>query len=167
MGKMVWDMSRVIDALETLPEVDPLQIGSIGHSHGAYTTLFSAALEPRIALAIASCGFTTFRSDPAPNRWSHLTALIPQLGTWLPEVDTIPFDWQHVCSAIAPRALFVWYGLHDTIFPNTDNLDPLLQDVRGVYGLYGAAGDLTWRVEQWGLPGTGNWSTVFRFTGLE
>jgi len=142
MGKMVWDISRVVDYLETLPEVDRLQIGCIGHSHGAYATLFAAALEPRISLAIASCGFTTFRRDPQPQRWSHLTALIPQLGMYLPDVQDIPFDWQHVCALIAPRPLFVWYGLHDDTFPNTDNLPSLFRDVRTVYGLYGAADDL-------------------------
>ena len=144
MGKMVWDMSRVVDYLRTLPLVDPLQIGSIGHSHGAYTTLFAAAFEPRISLAIASCGFTTFRSDPQPNRWSQLTALIQKQGTYLPEVQSIPFDWQHICAMIAPRSLYVWYATKDTIFPRTDNLDAMFLDVRRVYGLYGAADDLAW-----------------------
>lgn len=144
MGKMVWDMSRVVDYLRTLPFVDPLQIGSIGHSHGGYTTLFAAAFEPRISLAIASCGFTTFRGDPQPDRWSHLTALIPQLGTYLPEVKQIPFDWQHVCGLVAPRPLFVWYATQDTIFPKTDNLDAMFKDVQSVYGLYGAADDVKW-----------------------
>ena len=145
MGKMIWDVSRVIDYLETLPCVDPLCIGSIGHSHGAYGTLFAAAFEPRISLAIASCGFTTLRSDPRPERWSHLTALIPQLGLYLPDVKTIPFDWHEICAMIAPRPLFVWYATRDTIFPNTANLDALFRDVRNVYGLYGAADDLAWR----------------------
>jgi dienelactone hydrolase len=145
MGKMVWDMSRVVDYLRTLPFVDPLQIGGIGHSHGAYTVLFAAAFDPRISLTVASCGFTTFRSDPQPERWSHLTALIPQIGTYLPDVKSIPFDWQHVCAMIAPRSLYVWYATQDSIFPNTNNLDALLKDVRGVYGLYGAADDLSWR----------------------
>ena len=144
MGKMIWDIGRVIDYLETLPYVDPLQIGSIGHSHGAYGTLFAAAFEPRISLVVASCGFTTFRGDPQPDRWSHLTALIPQIGTYLPEVEKIPFDWHHICSLIAPRPLFVWYATEDRIFPNTDNLDGLFRDVRRVYGLYGAADDLAW-----------------------
>jgi len=144
MGKMIWDIGRVIDYLETLPYVDPLQIGSIGHSHGAYGTLFAAAFQPRISLAIASCGFTTFRSDPEPNRWSHRTALIPQIGTYLPDVQDIPFDWHEVCALIAPRPLFVWYATKDAIFPNTENLDGLFKDVRGVYGLYGAADDLAW-----------------------
>jgi dienelactone hydrolase len=144
MGKMVWDVSRVIDYLETLPYVDGLQIGSIGHSHGAYGTLFAAALEPRIALAVASCGLTTLRGDPNPERWSHLTALLPQIGSYLPEVADIPFDWHQVVAMIAPRPLFVWYATRDSIFPHTANLQAVFKEVRGVYGLYGAADDLAW-----------------------
>jgi dienelactone hydrolase len=144
MGRMIEDVSRVVDYLETLPFVDRLQIGSIGHSHGAYTSLFSAAFEPRIALVIASCGFTPFRDDPRPSRWSHRTALIPQLGFYLSDFTQIPFDWQDICALIAPRPLFIWYGLQDAIFPNTDGVDAMLRDVRDVYGLYGAANDLAW-----------------------
>lgn len=145
MGKMVWDVGRVIDYLETLPFVDAKKIGSIGHSHGAYGTLFATALEPRISAAVASCGFTTFRSDPNPERWSHLTALIPQLGFYLPDVASIPFDWQHVLALAAPRKLFVWYTTKDSVFPRTDNLESLLKDVQGVYRIYGAEGALTWQ----------------------
>jgi len=144
MGKMIWDVSRVVDYLETLDLVDPLQIGGIGHSHGAYGSLFAAAFEPRISLVIASCGFNTFRGDPTPKRWSHATALIPQLGVYLPDVASIPFDWHQVCALIAPRSLFVWYATKDTIFPDTENLGEMFKDLRTVYGLYGAADDLAW-----------------------
>lgn len=145
VGKMNWDIARMIDYLETLPFVDPLQIGCIGHSHGAYGSLYAAAFEPRISAVIASCGFTTLRSDPNPDRWSHRTALIPQLAMYLPDVASIPFDWHEICALVAPRPLFVWYATKDTIFPNTDNLDAVFKEVRSVYGLYGAAPDLQWR----------------------
>ncbi|MGB9624085.1 MAG: dienelactone hydrolase family protein, partial [Phycisphaerae bacterium] len=85
MGKMIWDVSRCIDYLETLPEVDRRRIGCIGHSHGAYGTIFAAAFDPRIAAAAASCGFTTLRTDPRPERWSHLTPLLPSLGFYVAE----------------------------------------------------------------------------------
>lgn len=145
MGKMVWDVARAVDYLETLNEVDRRQIGCIGHSHGAYGSIFAGALEPRISLAIASCGFTTLRADPTPERWSHLTPLIPQLGTYLPEVERIPFDWPQVLALMAPRPLFVWYATKDTIFPNTDNLDAVFKDISGAYRLYGAGRELTWK----------------------
>ena len=148
MGKMVWDTGRTVDFLQTLPMVDPQRIGSIGHSHGAYGALFAIAFEPRISAAVASCGFTTFRSDPNPERWSHLTALMPQLGFYLPDAANIPFDWQHVLALAAPRPLFVWYATQDAIFPHTENLDSLLKDVQRVYRLEGAAGALAWQAFQ-------------------
>lgn len=143
-GKMIWDVGRMIDYLETLPFVDAKRIGSIGHSHGAYGTLLAAAFEPRIAVAVASCGFTTFRNDPHPERWSHLTALLPQLGLYLPDVASIPFDWQHIIALTAPRKLFVWYTTQDAIFPRTENLDALLREVQSVYRLHGAEHSLSW-----------------------
>jgi len=145
LGKMVWDVSRVIDYLETLPFVDRLQIAAIGHSHGGYGALTAAAFDTRIAAAVVSCGLQTLRGDPNPERWSHLTALLPQIGTYLPEVERIPFDWHQVCAMVAPRPLFVWYATKDTIFPRTANLEGVGKDVRGVYGLYGAADDLTFQ----------------------
>ena len=148
MGKMAWDVSRVIDYLETLPCVDRLQIGSIGHSHGGYGTLTAAASDSRIAASIVSCGLQTLRGDPTPERWSHLTALLPQIGTYLPDVDSIPFEWHQICAMIAPRPLFVWYTTKDSIFPHTDNLQTVGKDVRGVYGLYGAADDMTFHAYQ-------------------
>lgn len=150
MGKMIWDVSRIVDWLETQPYVDPLQIGCIGHSHGAYGSIFAGAFELRVSAVIASCGFTTLRSDPDPDRWSHKTALIPQLGMYLPDVASIPFDWQQICALVAPRPLYVWYTTRDAIFPNTDNLDALFKDVRSVYGLYGAANDLVWSFQDSG-----------------
>jgi len=144
-GKMNWDISRVVDYLQTLPFVDPLQIGCIGHSHGAYGSLMAAAFEPRISAAIASCGFNLLRSDPTPERWSHMTALLPQLGMYLPDVASIPFDWHEICAMVAPRPLCVWYATNDKIFPNTENLKEVFVDVGRVYGLYGAADDLVGR----------------------
>ncbi|MBP7933171.1 MAG: acetylxylan esterase [Phycisphaerae bacterium] len=145
MGKMIWDVSRVVDYLETLDRVDRLQIGCIGHSHGAYGSIFAGAFEPRISLVIASCGFTTLRADPTPERWSHLTPLMPQLGTYLPDVASIPFDWPEILALIAPRPLFVWYATQDTIFPHADNLDAVLEDVVTAYRLYGAGNELAWK----------------------
>lgn len=146
MGKMVWDVSRCVDYLETLPQVDPTRIASIGHSHGAYGTIFAAAFEPRIACAAASCGFTTLRSDPKPERWSHLTPLIPAIGFYVPNVKDIPFDWHEICSLIAPRPFLNWATRNDSIFPNTDNLTWVFGQLGEVYGLCGAKDRLAWKL---------------------
>ncbi|MFA6242963.1 MAG: alpha/beta fold hydrolase [Candidatus Hydrogenedentales bacterium] len=136
-GKMNWDVARVIDYLETLPEVDTARIGVIGHSHGAYGSIMAAVFEPRIKLVVSSCGFTTLRTDPRPDRWSHLTALFPQLGFYVDDIDQAPFDWHEIIACIAPRPYFNWSTLNDDIFPETDNLADVYEQVRGVYALYG------------------------------
>jgi dienelactone hydrolase len=134
MGKMVWDASRAIDYLETLDFVDPARIASIGHSHGAYTTYFTLALEPRLCCAAASCGFDTFRYDGNPYRWSHATALLPRLGFYISspyinmkqysavpdsESPRIPFDLHEVVALAAPRPLLFTAADDDKIFPNS------------------------------------------------
>ena len=53
-GKDAWDTMRAIDYLETLDFVDPEKIGMIGHSYGGHSTIFAAALEPRIKVAVAN-----------------------------------------------------------------------------------------------------------------
>jgi dienelactone hydrolase len=138
-GKMNWDVQRVVDYLETIPEVDAARIGCMGHSHGAYGTIVGAAFEPRISAAIASCGFTTLRTDPRPDRWSHLTALFPRLGFYVDDVESAPFDWHEIVACIAPRALLNYGTLNDGIFPNTDNLSAIYLELGDVYRLYDAS----------------------------
>ncbi len=52
LGKMVWDLIRGIDYLETRPEIDQAHIGVAGHSLGAIVGAYLAALDERIEVAI-------------------------------------------------------------------------------------------------------------------
>ena len=154
LGKMIWDMSRGIDYLETLDSVDASRIGSVGHSHGGITTLFGMALEERIKVGASSCGFDTFRIDGNTWRWSHATALIPRLGFYvtspyinmdryraLPDSEVIntPFDLHQVLALIAPRPLFLSTSDLDFVFPNGGwSARQSLARVEPVYELLGA-----------------------------
>ncbi len=139
MGKMVWDVSRAIDYLESLPGVDKDRIGCIGHSHGAYGTIFAMALDERLKVGVASCGFTTFRTDPRFERWYRLTALLPRLGFYEGHVRDTPIDFHHILSLIAPRPFFNSAALDVGIFPRTENMPWVNVEVKQVYGLHGAA----------------------------
>jgi hypothetical protein len=154
LSKMIWDMSRGIDYLETLDFVDARRIGSVGHSHGGITTLFGMALEERIKVGASSCGFDTFRIDGNPWRWSHATALIPRLGFYVSspyvnmdqyravpdsEVINTPFDLHEMLALIAPRALFLSTSDLDFVFPNGGwSARQSLARVEPVYQLLGA-----------------------------
>jgi dienelactone hydrolase len=158
MGKMAWDLSRAIDLLNAQPFVDPARIGSIGHSHGGYTTWFAMALDERIAAGVCSCGFDTFRHDGNPYRWSHATALLPRLGFYVtnPRIDLrnysgvpdsgvveIPFDLHWALAQIAPRPLLLTASDDDNVFPNSGwSVRQAEARLRPVYDLIGAGAAL-------------------------
>jgi len=54
LGKWIWDLQRVIDYLQTRPDVDATRIGIIGHSLGGKMALYGAAFEPRIKAVVSS-----------------------------------------------------------------------------------------------------------------
>lgn len=133
MAKMIWDLSRSIDYLETLDFVDAGRIGCAGHSHGGITTLFGMAMEPRIRAGASNCGFDTFRIDGNTFRWSRATALLPRLGFYTSspylnmnvyravpdsEVIRVPFDMHQMLALIAPRPLIMTASDSDFVFPN-------------------------------------------------
>lgn len=133
LGKMVWDLRRAIDYLQTLDFVDSSRIGSIGHSHGGYTTLFAMAFDERIKVGVSNCGFDTFRIDGNTWRWSRATALLPLLGFYITSphlnmdfyravpdsgVIEVPFDLHQLLALIAPRPLLLSTSDEDFVFPN-------------------------------------------------
>ncbi len=133
MSKMVDDARRAVDYLAALPMVDKQRIGSIGHSHGGYGTLFAMAFDERLQVGVVSCGFTCFRSDPLPDRWYRRTALIPRLGGFEKDMAQTPVDFQHLFAAISPRPLFLSVALKDGIFPKPGDCQWLQQDAQSVY----------------------------------
>ena len=133
LGKMIWDMSRAVDYLQTLDFVDSSRIGSVGHSHGGITTLFGMAFDDRIRAGASNCGFDTFRIDGNTWRWSHATALMPRLGFYVgspyinmdfyravPDSNVIqtPFEMHQMLALIAPRPLYLSTSDEDFVFPN-------------------------------------------------
>lgn len=158
MGKMVWDLRRAIDYLETLDFVDAKHIGSIGHSHGGYTTLFGMAFDERIAAGASNCGFDTFRIDGNTFRWSKATALMPLLGFYVsnPRINMdfyravpdsgvmdVPFDMHELLALIAPRPLLLSTSDEDFVFPNGGwSARRALARIKPVYQLLGAPENL-------------------------
>lgn len=154
MGKMIWDLQRAIDYLETLDFVDSSRIGSIGHSHGGYTTLFAMAFDERIKAGASNCGFDTFRIDGNTWRWSRATALMPLLGFYVSNprlnmdfyravpdsgVIDVPFEMHELLGLIAPRPLRLSTSDEDFVFPNGGwSARRSLEKIKSIYELLGA-----------------------------
>lgn len=109
IGERVWDVSRTIDILEKhFPEIDTKRVGLMGNSGGGTITIYAAALETRIAAAMPSCAFCSYRLSIG------LLAHCP--CNYIPGIMN-EFDMGDICGLIAPRPLVVVNGRTDDIFP--------------------------------------------------
>ena len=108
-GKMIWDVMRAVDYLESREEVDPKRIGMVGHSLGAMETWFSMSVEPRIAAGAASCGTTTYAAVLGAEWYHNYGFYVPGVLKW--------GDIPEIISMIAPRPFLILAGEQDRGFP--------------------------------------------------
>ncbi|MHA1793150.1 MAG: alpha/beta hydrolase family protein [Promethearchaeota archaeon] len=113
--KYAWDVRRLIDYLETLPEVDSNKIGIMGHSLGGQEAIFCAVFDDRIKIAISSCGVAKIngKNSVLEKGITHNTAF------YLPGFLTskIPMDMKEIIGLIYPRPVFLSHGVMDKGFP--------------------------------------------------
>jgi hypothetical protein len=122
--KAVWDNSRGLDLLASLPCVATNRgFGVIGHSLGGHNGLFTAAFDTRISVIATSCGFDSFRDyfDGREGVWQPgrgwcQDRYMPRLAQYRGRLAEIPFDFSQVLAAIAPRPVFVNAPLDDSNF---------------------------------------------------
>jgi len=77
-----WDVMRLVDYLETCPDVDAKCIGLTGISKGGIETYLAAAADPRIAVAVPFIGVQSFRWALEHDSWQS------RIGTIQAAVDT-------------------------------------------------------------------------------
>jgi dienelactone hydrolase len=108
VGLRTWDAMRVVDFLLTQDEVNPNRIGAAGLSGGGTTTLFLAARDERIKLAMVAGYFCTFR-DSIFTIHHCICNCVPGIMQW--------GEMSDVAALIAPRPLLIISGDEDNIFP--------------------------------------------------
>ncbi|MFC1452122.1 alpha/beta hydrolase family protein [Verrucomicrobiota bacterium] len=108
IGERVWDMSRLIDwALEN-EDVDPARIAITGNSGGGTVSVWAAACEPRISVAVPSCYFCTFRGS--------IGSIFHCDCNYVPGILRLG-EMYDVAGLTAPRAFCAIAGKDDGIFP--------------------------------------------------
>lgn len=99
MGERVWDALRCVDYLLTRPEVDPERLVVAGLSLGGETTMYVAALDPRLKAACSSGWLTTV----ANMKQGHCPC-------WnFPGLEE-HFDFADIFACVAPRPLVLELG---------------------------------------------------------
>lgn len=135
--KAIWDNIRAVDLLETLPEVDTARVGVIGHSLGGHNAMFTAVFEPRLKVIVSSCGFTTFLKDDVPS-WTgprYMPRIRSEFGS---DVKRVPFDFQEIVAAFAPRPFLACAAEKDNDF-DVSGVRDVMAAARPVYQLHDAA----------------------------
>ena len=163
VGKDVWDNMRAVDYLQTLWCVDPNRIGMIGHSYGGHSTIFAAALEPRIKAAFASGPVSDFLHHgihwgvPQGSRGS---ASLPGLRPYvLNHTLPLPVTFYEFTSLIAPRPLAICQAVGERRPMEEENCAA----VEAAYRALGA-GD---RVKYWWVAGDHDFPPVARRKAVE
>jgi pimeloyl-ACP methyl ester carboxylesterase len=148
MGRMVEDTTRAVDALAADPAIDPARISVFGYTIGGTVGLYAAALDPRIASAVSISGFTPMRTDTADRgtgglaRYSEERALLPRLGFFIGNESRLPYDFDELIAAIAPRSVLVVEPTMDRATTPGDVRQAVAR-ARQVYTLYSASDKLT------------------------
>lgn len=108
IGERVHDMGRLIDYAQTRAEIDAGRIVMTGNSGGGTVTLFAAALDSRISIAIPGSYVCTFEDSIIPIE--HCPCNI------IPGVLELA-EMSDIAGLIAPRPLLVVHGAEDGIYP--------------------------------------------------
>jgi pimeloyl-ACP methyl ester carboxylesterase len=127
-GKAVWDGSRALDILETLPEVDSARLGCVGHSLGGHGTMWLAAFDKRVRAGVYSCGLSTWQDNPQHYKWSRESwyVYIPKLRAIFDEYNesggVLPVEMHEFAALIAPRAMLNISAMTDETYGNNETL---------------------------------------------
>ncbi|MHC4212286.1 MAG: alpha/beta hydrolase family protein [Planctomycetota bacterium] len=108
LGMRVMDITRLIDYLETRPDIDTSRLGMMGISGGGMLTFFTTAIDQRIRSCVISGYFCTFEHSILGV--SHCPCnFVPGLGQF--------GEMSDIAALIAPRPILIEAGSRDPIFP--------------------------------------------------
>jgi len=142
VGERVWDTQRLLDwALDEIPDIDSSKVILLGNSGGGVLTVYAAALDRRISVAVPSCSFTSFTS--ANGYVFHCDCCL------VPRAQVELGDMTDIGALTAPRPMLAVHGREDGLHSYAD----VEAAMSRVHSIYSAAGAQERFAHQWGTSG--------------
>jgi len=143
LGQMVEDTRAAIDYLQKDALVDPGKIYLYGYSMGGMLALHTAALDSRVKGVVSICGFTPMRGDTVKKgagglaRYAKDRELLPRAGLFIGYETKVPYDYDELIAAIAPRPVYIVQPTLDRD-ANPADVHAAVDQAAKVFALYGA-----------------------------
>jgi len=160
-GAWAWGLSRILDALESDPQVDAARVALIGHSRLGRTAAWAGARDPRFAMVISNGGLGgLFKRKFGQTLWQVTTtrpywfagAVVP----FADATDKLSVDNHLTLALIAPRPLYLGTASEDVYavpaaeFLAAKAAEPVWQ----LLGRTGLAASKRTAPGQWSIEGT-------------